>query len=473
MNLEELKEHLGFGEKLTLEFKEDASAKESIGATASAFLNTKGGCILVGVDDSGKIVGVSNAKDQRAKLDQYLRDTLSPTSLVAVEVYCIDEGEMSLLLIDVPEGKDKPFSFKDDFYLRKSSKTVKADALAIRDMVLASANTAERWERRKSVYLSEADLEENELQKRMKFIQKQNPETLTASDSTEEKLGRLSLLRYGQLTNAGDLLFSRMPSLRIPQARVRATCFESEASDHFRANQIIEGPLVSVFEQCLQFVLKNTRKRSRFKTNQPERTDEYIYPVDAIREGLVNAFVHRDYADYAGGITINIYPDRLEIHNSGSFPQGITSENISTGHFIKLRNPDIANVFYLLGLMERIGRGGRMIVRECENFGLLQPTWSSSINGVTLALRLAKPDSFEVNKHQVKILRKCLKESSIGELMEIIGRSDRTKFRHQVLKPLLELGLVEMTVPDKPQSSKQRYRLSSLGYNALEAIENE
>lgn len=473
MNLEELKARLGFGEDLTLEFKENASAKESIGATASAFLNTRGGCLVAGIDDCGKIVGIPNAKEERNRLDEYLRDTLNPASLVAVEVYPIKEDGVDLLLIDVPEGKDKPFSFKDIFYLRRSSKTVKADASAIRDMVLSSANTAERWERRKSIYLSEADLDENEIKNRMKFIQMQSPEVLAASDDMEAKLNRLSLLRYGQLTNAGDLLFSRTPSLRIPQARVRATCFENEASDHFQANRIIEGPLVSVFEQCLRFILENIRKRSRFESNKPDRTDEYVYPVDAIREGLVNAFVHRDYADYGGGMTISIYPDRLEIHNSGAFPEGITPKNISTGHFIKLRNPDIANVFYLLGFMERIGRGGRMIVRECENAGLLRPTWTSSTNGVTLSLRLAKRDSFQLDKHQVVILRKCRKESSIVDLMEAVGRSDRTKFRHQVLSPLLEQGLVEMTVPDKPQSSKQRYRLSALGYNALERIEND
>ncbi|KAF0218352.1 MAG: putative transcriptional [Geobacteraceae bacterium] len=73
-----------------------------------------------------------------------------------------------------------------------------------------------------------------------------------------------------------------------------------------------------------------------------------------------------------------------------------------------------------------------------------------------------------LSRHQVEILRKCTEESAITDLMAIAGRTDRTKFRHQVLTPLLEEGLLEMTIPEKPTSSKQRYRLTAKGKAALE-----
>jgi len=67
------------------------------------------------------------------------------------------------------------------------------------------------------------------------------------------------------------------------------------------------------------------------------------------------------------------------------------------------------------------------------------------------------PGKLEPSRHQAEILHKFQKDSALLDLMAIAGRSDRIKFRHQVLNPLLEEGLIEMTVPDKPRSSKQKY----------------
>ena len=75
--------------------------------------------------------------------------------------------------------------------------------------------------------------------------------------------------------------------------------------------------------------------------------------------------------------------------------------------------------------------------------------------------------------HQVKILHKCLIKSSIGDLMEIAERTDRTKFRNQVLKPLLGENLVRMTVPDKPTSRNQRYETTDRGRSLLTQSEKE
>ena len=78
-----------------------------------------------------------------------------------------------------------------------------------------------------------------------------------------------------------------------------------------------------------------------------------------------------------------------------------------------------------------------------------------------------------LSRHQVGILRKCLEDQPITVLMEVVGRSDRTKFRNLLLAPLLEQGLIEMTIPDKPRSSKQRYRLTAPGRQVLEQRDKE
>jgi ATP-dependent DNA helicase RecG len=116
------------------------------------------------------------------------------------------------------------------------------------------------------------------------------------------------------------------------------------------------------------------------------REEQSLYPPAAVREGLVNAFAHRDYADFRGGIAVHLYPDRLEIWSSGAFPEGVTPQTLVQGHISILRNPDIAHVLYLRGLMEKLGRGGVLILNACETHGLPPPRWQADSLGVTLTL---------------------------------------------------------------------------------------
>ena len=146
-----------------------------------------------------------------------------------------------------------------------------------------------------------------------------------------------------------------------------------------------EGPLVPVLEQAYDFIIRNTPTTATFPKNELQRLDEFLYPPEAIREGFVNAFAHRDYTDSSGGIAVHIYPKRLVIWNSGSLPEGITPETLISGHLSVLRNPDIAHVLYLRGFMEKVGRGSVLILRKCKERGLAEPVWTSDEKtGVTL-----------------------------------------------------------------------------------------
>ncbi len=462
MTPKEVRDLLGFGEDQNMALMDVSNDFGNIGKTTCAFFNSSGGVLVCGVLEDGSIQGIKNPAENAVFLEKVLRKGLSPSALLSVEVF---EG---FLLVDVPEGNDKPFSFNNNIYIRSHAKSRKANVGEIRDMVLEKANEPERWERRTSVNLADADLDSDELTARNTHIRKNHPSTCGGHEDAESILNSLSLARYGQLTNAGDLFFSKNPAVRLPQTRVRATCFTNETSREYRDNKVIEGPLLQVFEETLNFILRNVSRRSAFDGQKMSRDDRYLYPVPAIREGLINAFAHRDYADFSGGIAVNIYPSRLEIRNSGEFPKGINPKNISDGHFIVLRNPDIANVLNLLGFMESVGRGARMIVQECEKNGLPAPVWkSNTTQGVVLILNSTAELEFELSRHQVEILRKCMEPSGIVSLMKVTKRSDRTKFRHQVLTPLLTARLITMTIPEKPRSSNQKYALTPSGKNFL------
>lgn len=144
--------------------------------------------------------------------------------------------------------------------------------------------------------------------------------------------------------------------------------------------------------------------------------------------------------------------------------------------------------------IERMGTGTGDMIKRCRSVGLDEPTFAltdgflatirrkpelafKTVGGITgevtgevehpIGTRLA------LSRHQVAILHKCLKENSISVLMEIAGRTDRTKFRNQVLNPLLHQELLEMTVPGKPSSPLQKYRLTAKGHAYLTELAKE
>ena len=223
-----------------------------------------------------------------------------------------------------------------------------------------------------------------------------------------------------------------------------------------------EGPLVPVLEDVYSFILRNTPTVSRFRPADLKRQDEPFYPSGAVREGLVNAFAHRDYSDFSGGITVHIYPDRLEISNTGRFPEGVTLAKLQKGTLSVLRNPDIAHVLYLRGYMEKIGRGSILIQRACTERGLPLPQWSEDDRGVTLTF-FATEVTTEVTTEVMQIIGVLGGEMSRRELQDVLGLRNAEHFRKAYLQPAIREGLVEMTTPDKPRSSRQRYRLTWRG----------
>lgn len=141
-----------------------------------------------------------------------------------------------------------------------------------------------------------------------------------------------------------------------------------------------------VFEQLFEVISSHVRREALFQPGQARRDDRAAYPLEAIREGLVNALAHRDYSGFSGGVTVGIHDDRIEIWNSGHLPDGISAGNLRRNHPSLPTNPDIAQVLYVRGLMERIGRGTQKIAQACQDRGLPPPRWKDEPTGVTLTL---------------------------------------------------------------------------------------
>ena len=464
MSRADLQRLLSLGEGQSLEFKAGINLA-TIGQNICAFLNSGGGYLILGIKEDGEVHGIPHGKDMH-QLEQTIVSGLVPQALVSFEEQTIDGKPV--WVIEVPAGQDIPYSYRDEIFIREGEHTQRADVATLRDMILRRQNEPERWERRFSDADIEQDLDEKEIHAMTMNAAASRLEGLFDSvGSPLNALTQLGMIKYGRLTNGGDVLFAGHPAKRHPQVRVRAVCYTSDKSDDtYRDFKTFEGPLVQVLEQTFTFIQRNTRSRSHFPKNKLAREEQSLYPPEAIREGLVNAFAHRDYADFRGGIAINIYPNRLEIWNSGNFPEGITAASLAKGHLSILRNPDIAHVLYLRGLMEKLGRGSVMIRKACKAYKLPMPVWSADVQGVTLtypAPEVTPEVAPEVAPEVEAVVSVLEGEMTRSELQEKLGIKDAEDIRSRYLKPALNSGLVEMTKPDTPKSRLQAYRLSAAG----------
>ena len=365
-----------------------------------------------------------------------------------------------VIVIEVPAGKDVPYAFQDVIYIRYAESTRKADIETIRDIVMRNQIEPERWERRFSFAEIDKNVDLTEVRAAVEEATKVKRKIFRDATQINMILEDFSVARYGRLTNGGDVLFTENPSIRLPQVRIRAMRYKSDkAGDAFSDMKSFEGPLCQMFEDAYSFIIRNTPSVSRFIVGSPQRQDAPLYPEEVVREALINALVHRDYSAASGGISIHVFPHRLEIWNSGALPDGVTEQSMLLGQISVLRNPDIAHVLYLRGFMEKAGRGSVLMVQKCLENGLSAPMWKSDPQlGVTVTFMAP-----EVTPEVFRLLQVLEGEMDRQTLQNIMGLKDAEHFRKSYLQPALIAKVIEMTVPDKPNSSKQKYRKRVFG----------
>ncbi|AHF01120.1 transcriptional regulator [Thiomicrospira aerophila AL3] len=458
---------LALGEANAFEFKALLN-DETIGAVVCGLLNGQGGFVVIGVEDDGSVRGVENPQIAASSLEKHLKQSIKPTVLFSVDVQAFDGN--FLIVVEVPSGKDIPYAYQDTIFIRKAATTRKADVETIRDMILRKQVAPERWERLFSPELTPSELSVAACRRLLKESPRLPGDVNEESDGLIHQLSLLSLAKYGRLTNAADVLLAQNPQKRHPQARVRAVAYHSKTDQNYQDLKHFEGPMLEVIEQVIGFILRNTPTKARFSNQSNQRDERSLYPEMAIREGVVNAFAHRDYASALGGIKVEVSADQVQIWNSGGFPEGVTVNKLAKGHISVLRNPDIAHALYLQGYMEKLGRGSVLITQACREAGLPDPVWQSKASGVTLTFKNmeattedAMEATAEVTTEVARLIEVMDAELSRDELQQKLGLRNNEHFRKHYLKPALIAGVVEMLYPDKPNSPKQKYLLSRLG----------
>jgi len=224
-------------------------------------------------------------------------------------------------------------------------------------------------------------------------------------NTTEAFLNYFQLTDYGNIKNGAVILFANTPALFLQQCRIRISILpEGKTGNVINDIELIEDNLFVAFKRVQDYFKRNNPLISKFDNDSWDRNTALRFPSEALDEAIVNAMVHRDYGDVSGDITINIYPDKMEVINSGEIPDDIVqSRTTIKPHHSVLRNPTIAHMFYLRGKMEKLGRGLTLISNQFVNAGYRKPEWTTQSGYTTLTLYSVVKE-IKLNKRMISFI---------------------------------------------------------------------
>ena len=393
---------------IQIEFIEEFNIDKILFSICS-FLNTDGGWILVG-HSKNKILGIQNFNEnQISELENNIAERIFPRPLIYIqsEIY----KEKRVVLINVLKGSRQPYSLDKGFYTRIGNNNKEASPDDISIMLRSPNSYNSTWEKLSVIDASFSNLNVAEIDKTIIEANKIG-RNKSLPIKAEEFLSYFQLIDLEMVKNGAIILFGNEPVKFLSQCRVRITVMPfgktgSEYSDII----LIEDNIFIAFQKIQEYFKTNTPIISEFLNSNWDRVSKEKYPLDAIDEAIVNALVHRDYGDFSGDITINIYSNKIEIINSGEIPANIISGKSSIkAHHSVLRNPIIAHMFFLRGKMEKLGRGLSLIKERFIDFGLKSPEWSFQNGYTTLTLFSEKNKAkkisavLKLNKRQIQIL---------------------------------------------------------------------
>ena len=393
--------------------------------------------------------------------------------------------EQTLLMVQVYPSGHRPHFLKKEgpvegVYVRLGSTNRKADRELIAELNRSCSGIS--YDEIPMAELSEDDLDLTAARKHFSGRR----------DLTREELLTLKLLVMDQKryvpTHGAMLLYGKRRDFYFPDAWVQCGRFIGKDKAYIFDHIDIHDTLPDAVESIILFLKKHAMRGADF--SEIRRKDVWSIPLTMLREVIINALVHADYSQIGAPIRVSFYDDRIEVENPGILLPGMTIEDVKSG-VSKIRNRVIARVFRELDLIEQWGSGFRRILQEAGDLGLSEPVIEEIGMRVRVTVFLSEElvihtegpsrdqvgtksglspsgrDQVDLNDEQRMILQECIQESGITDLMAVVQRTNRSKFREAVINPLMDKGLLEMTIPDKPNSSKQKYRITPKGKDIL------
>lgn len=484
MSTDDIKTILAIGENTEIEFKQSQmKLARSVYESICAFLNRRGGHIVLGADNNGKIFGVSDESLQE-QLDTLAKDMnnpqlFKPTYYLDFKTLKLDG--LNLIHCYVPEST-QAHTYKGEYYDRNRDG----------DFILRSTEQIANLFIRKSKLKTEdrvypvfgvKDLDEEAMGYMRLMIKSDNP------DHEWLKMDNGAMLRSGQMimvdpdtgkegiTLAAILLFGKRNTIAsvLPQYCIDLLCRVQNTELYDDRIQVKENLMVA-YRQMMAFIQKHLPEKPYIEGMQRFSLRDKI-----MREVCLNMLIHREYSS-AYPTTLTIWNDRIETENwNVPYVYGRIDLQTLKPH---RKNPIIANVFSQMGIVEELGSGTKKMFKYTPLFSDGKEPMIEEQDVYRITIPYAgitdnngqetdkKPTRTDMKPATTDNERKVLELLSEGthplvDLMAVCGYKDKESFRKSVLNPMLERGWVNMTHPENLRHRYQKYFLTDMGNSIL------
>lgn len=490
MNLNELKKLVAAGESDRLEFKTSTGQRTAAMKTVCGMLNGLGGFVLFGVSDKGGLMGQDISANTMADVSAEL-GRIDPPAFPDIETVTLENGK-STLVLRVPGGGGL-YTYDGRPYLRSGPTTRVMPKAEYERRLVERLHATRRWENEPAAHgVSIKDLDPDEIHLTLSNAIDAGRMERPRKTDVKSILTGLGLILDGVLTNAAVVLFGKSPRLEAlyPQCLIQLARFRGkDRLSDFSDNRQYWGHAFSLLQRAEAFFKDHIPIAGKVYPDKFKRRDRPLYHPRAFREALANAFCHRDYAVPGASVSVAVYDDRLEVINPGALHFGITPKALTRPHESRPWNPIIAGVFYRAGIIEKWGTGTLNIMDWCRENGNPPPEWQVRAGSVVLTFRPLQEKTARQSESQFKsqsesgvesqfksqfksqsesqsmslrekVLQLLTKEPlSATEMSRKLGQIRASGQLKQILRNLVAEGVVAYTIPDKPKSRLQKYRL--------------
>lgn len=392
----------------TIELKE--SLTKSVVKEIVAFANTSGGRIYIGISDDGNVLGVANPKKDIETLSSMVRDGIIPSIIQYLSLQEITMDTKQVILIEVQRGDGKPYYISDKgmkpsgVYRRLGNTSIPVSEEDLRKMIVENHGITYESTRSLNQELSFRFLK-NEFETAGLAFEERHMKSLDMFD------------KDGLYNNLALLLSDQCPHI------IKAAVFADDNKFNFQHRQEFEGSVLKQMKEVYRFLEMQNHIQTVY--NGLERVDQYDYHPLALREGLLNAIIHRDYS-MGGCIFVNLYQSFCEFISLGNLPGGLQLDDIMEG-ISKPRNEKLAGIFYRLKWVEAYGTGIAKIMGTYKD-SLYMASYKLTSNGVIL--RLPKLTS---TRPQEKVL-------TVKEEVALYNRDDEESIMENLVQNIRDKG---------------------------------
>ncbi len=443
------------------------------------FANSSGGTLIIGKNNHGDIVSANNVLQLLEDIPNKTRSLLG----IVVEVNLKSEQSENFLEIAV-NPHSNPISYRGKYYFRSGSTNQVLKGAALNEFLLRKHGR--NWDDAPipGVGIKELDSVALKVFRQLGVKSDRMPRNVL-NQSNSELIELLHLREDENLRLSAVLLFHTNPMRYFAGAFVKIGYFETE--NHLAYQDVIEGCLFSQVERTVD-LLRTKYSKAKISYDGIYRHETPLVPEEALREAVLNAIAHRDYNNPAP-IQIRVYENRVVLYDPDNLPSGWTLNSLLDTYESMPHNPRIANAFFRAGLIEAWGSGVSKIVGACQSAGTTTPQWKRIPDGLCLeflatdvshkypgqdgVLEKAPPTLAQPESQPESLREKVLRQLSNGqmskaEISRSLGQKSISGQLNKVIRLLVEEGSIKPTIPDKPGSRLQKYRLTVKGRNSVE-----